>query len=154
MERKLLADLQHAEDRIHADRLVTDFPLFADLFKGDPGPGALRYHFAQWKKFHFTNARVWSLFQTFAYQALDAGHSRYSSDAILHRIRWHVTVETKGDAFKINNNHSAYYGRLFAKTYPNIALFETRKLASGEDEAWLDYELTEIAYLSTKEFSR
>lgn len=144
------------ENRIQADRFATDFPLFAPLFQGEPEPGGLRFHFAQWKKFHFGNTRVWSLFQTFAYQALDAGHSRYSSDAILHRIRWHVTVETKDDSgFKINNNHSSYYSRLFAKMYPNISdFFETRKLASGQDEAWLDYELTEIAHLSTKEFHR
>lgn len=148
-------NLSHSESRIQGDRAATDFPLFAALFKGEPGSDGLRHHFLQWKKFHFANPRIWSLYQIFAYQALDAGHSRYSSDAILHRIRWHVTVETRdASGFKINNNNSAYYSRLFAKMYPNITLFETRKLASGEDEAWLDYELTEIAHLSTKEFSR
>lgn len=130
-----------------------DLPLFAPLFKGEPDKNGLRFHFSQWKKFHFANPRVWSLFQMFAYQAIDAGYSRYSADAILHRIRWHVTVETKGDDYKINNNHASFYSRLFTHCYPRWAnLFERRKLASGEDEAWLDYELTEIAHLNTKEF--
>jgi len=141
---------------IEQDRFATDFPLFAPLFQGEPDKYGLRFHFSQWKKFHFANPKVWNLFQVFAYQAIDAGHDRYSADAILHRIRWHVTVETKDESgFKINNNHSAYFARLFSHAYPNHAgFFETRKLTSGEDEAWLDHELTEIAFQSTKEFSR
>lgn len=148
-------NLDHAESQIQGDRAATDFPLFASLFKGEPEKGSTRYHFSQWRKYHFDNPKIWVWFQQFAYQAIEAGHARYSSDAILHRIRWHVTVETKSSEFRINNNHSAYYGRLFTKMYPNRGeFFETRELTSGVDEAWLDYELTEIAHLSTKEFSR
>lgn len=142
------------ETKIQSDRDAMAYPLFAPLFKGEPEKGSTRFHFSQWRKYHFDNPKVWIWFQQFAYQAIDAGHSRYSADAILHRIRWHVTVETKGDVFKLNNNHSAYYGRLFAKMYPNHNIFETRELTSGVDEAWLNYELTEIAHLSTKEFHR
>lgn len=147
-------NITHSESRIQTARAEQDFPLFAQLFKGEPEKGGARYHFSQWRKYHFDNPKVWVWFQQFAYQAIDAGHVRYSADAILHRIRWHVTVETKGSEFKINNNHSAYYGRLFTKMYPNHDLFETRELTSGVDEAWLNYELTEIAHLSTKEISR
>lgn len=132
---------------IEMQRFATDFPLLAPLFKGEPD--GLRRHFNQWKKFHQANPRVWDLFQMFAQHAIDAGYSRYSADAILHRIRWHVTVEVKSyDDFRINNNFSAYYSRLFAHAYPaHAAFFETRKLAIG-DEAWLSAEMIEIAHSS------
>jgi hypothetical protein len=60
------------------------------------------------------NPAVYGLFKRFALEALQAGHRHYSADAILHRIRWWTSVETRGDAYKINNNHAAWYARKLA----------------------------------------
>lgn len=74
---------------------------------------------AAFVKFHQANPGVWSLFRQYTFEIIRAGRRHYSADAILHRIRWHVDLETRGsDRFKINNNHSAYYGRMFMKFYP------------------------------------
>ena len=94
---------------------------------------ALEYRTIQkaFDKYHAANPRVWALFVRFALQALDAGCVKYSADAILHRIRWHLSVETAsvGDGFKINNNFSSRYARKLMTEDPRFAqFFETRKL--------------------------
>lgn len=82
------------------------------------------------EEFHAANPRVFELFEKFAFEVIGAGHRHYSADAILHRIRWHVAVETKsGDGFKINDHHSAYYARLFEARHPERSgFFRTRRV--------------------------
>lgn len=79
-------------------------------------------------EFDAANPEVWELFKRFARQARDAGRGRYSADAILHRIRWHVAIETRSnDGFKINDHFSAMYARkLIAEDRTFAGFFETR----------------------------
>lgn len=81
-------------------------------------------------RFHERNPKVYKLFQLYARQARDAGCTRYSADAILHRIRWHLTVETQdGGGFQINNNFTSRYARLLIRDDPTFAgFFEIRRL--------------------------
>lgn len=69
------------------------------------------------------NPHVWELFALYSNEAIRAGHEHYSADAIVHRIRWHVSVETRGDEFKINNNYVAFLARMFADCFPQHAGF-------------------------------
>lgn len=71
-----------------------------------------------WWKWHKQNPEVWELFKKFTFDTINAGYDHYSVRAIVERIRWHTDVETKGDSFKINNNHMAYYARYFHHMYP------------------------------------
>jgi len=71
-----------------------------------------------WWEWHKKNPEVYELFKKFTFQTIKAGHKNYSAMAVIQRIRWHTEVETKGDVFKINNNHVPYYARLFAHDYP------------------------------------
>ncbi len=81
--------------------------------------------------FHLKNPRVFELFRHFANQAYAAGHKHYSADAIMHRVRWETSIETTGRAFKINNNHVAYYARRLMETSPmHKGFFRTRRVAS------------------------
>lgn len=91
-------------------------------------------------KFHADNPIVWELFVKFTLQLIDAKFKHYSADAVLHRIRWTVDVEIKGGEFKINNNHSSRYARLFHKTFPQYAgFFRMRGLKSQwADDSGLD----------------
>ena len=67
------------------------------------------------EKFHADNPHVWELFKKFATEAKASGRSHYSARTILHRLRWHVSIETKGDEeFKINDHHSPFYARKLA----------------------------------------
>lgn len=84
--------------------------------------------------FHRENPHVWELFQRFALDAIRSGRRHYSARAIVHRIRWHYEVETaRTDDFKINNNHSPYYARLFAERHPEHARFFEYRRVRGED---------------------
>ena len=89
--------------------------------------------------FHRENPQIWQLFKKFALQAAES-RTHYSARTIIHRVRWHVdvdTVDTDGLGVKINNDFSPYYARMFELAYPQYAgLFERRKLKSAERSAY------------------
>jgi len=91
----------------------------------------VRFH-----KFDKANPRVWHLFQKFAEEARASGLERWSADAILHRIRWFVVIETKGDEdFKLNCNWSSRYARkLIHQDKSWDEFFQTRTLNSEKNE--------------------
>lgn len=77
--------------------------------------------FQRWLR---SNPHVWLLFVKFTHDVIAAGHTHYSADAICHRIRWHVDVETRdGSGFKINNNHTSFLARRFERQHPEHAGF-------------------------------
>lgn len=88
-----------------------------------------RAHSTAFRAWLSENPHVWSLFVRFSLQAIAAGHQHYSADAICHRIRWHVDVDTVDKTgFKLNNNHVAYLARRFEQKYPQHAgFFRMRK---------------------------
>lgn len=83
----------------------------------------------KWWKWHRANLEVYEAFEIIAFDLIKQGHKRYSSDAILHIVRFNLN-RTKGpnDQYKINNNYSAYYARLFMHYHPRYNdFFETRQ---------------------------
>jgi len=88
--------------------------------------------FKSFKKYHDDNPHVYGLFDRFTRVVLSAGRHHYSARAIFDRIRWHTEIETKSDdIFKISNNHSPYYSRLWEYNNPEYAgFFITKKLTS------------------------
>jgi hypothetical protein len=87
----------------------------------------VRAHEEAFRTWLSDNPEVWRLFERFALEVIKAGHDHYSADAICHRIRWEVDVETRGDQFKINNNHVAFLAREFERRHPrHVGLFRTR----------------------------
>jgi hypothetical protein len=93
--------------------------------------------FERFKTFHASNPEVWRLFQKFAFDIMARGLDSYSAYAIVERIRWHVSVETRGDSVKINNDFRPYYARMFVAKFPEHAgLFATRRRTSDEYPAY------------------
>jgi hypothetical protein len=88
----------------------------------------------QFRAFHRANPRVYELFVRFTQRAIQRGHRNLSADMILHRVRWETAIETHGaDEFKINNNFSAFYARMFMRDYPrHDGFFRTRASAADE----------------------
>ena len=71
------------------------------------------------RQFHADYSAIYDLFCKYTLQAIKAGQKNYSARAIFHRIRWFTQIETRMDhKFKINNNYSPYYARMFARDYP------------------------------------
>lgn len=86
----------------------------------------------QFVKFHQQFPQVYVMFERFALHLLNRGRTKIGSKMIIERIRWEVTVNSRDvDGFKINNNYTAYYARMFMdnhKEYPEC--FETRTIKS------------------------
>jgi len=67
------------------------------------------------------------LFEKLTLEVIAAGHQRYSSDAVLHRIRWYFTVERGDREFKCNNNWTPELSRWFMYKHPQYdGFFATR----------------------------
>lgn len=72
----------------------------------------------KWWDWHKQNPAVYELFVKYTKEAINAGHEHYGAKGVIERIRWHTSVETGGDIFKINNNWAPFYARLFMVDYP------------------------------------
>jgi hypothetical protein len=73
-------------------------------------------------------SEVAELFERLALQVSKAGHNRYSADAVLHRIRWHMHIERGNREFKCNDHWTAPLARWFLARHPELPkFFETRQ---------------------------
>lgn len=73
-------------------------------------------------------ADVCQQFEAAALGLFQSGFSRYSADAVLHRVRWHMHVERGNRGFKANNNWTAPLARWFLARNPKAAgFFELRE---------------------------
>lgn len=82
---------------------------------------------AQFWRFHEDNPHIYTLVERFASELLAAGRSKAGIGEIWERIRWELSVATRGDGFKLNNNHRAFYARLWLERHPEHPhFFETR----------------------------
>src|SRR5262245_26204447 len=80
--------------------------------------------------------QVLTKFEELTFQVIDRGFDRYSSDAILHRVRWHEQVERGNREFRCNNNWTAGLARWFMEKYPEHAgFFELRVRKSLGEES-------------------
>lgn len=83
----------------------------------------------EWEDYHRENPIVWQYFQKFAFEAIAKNKKKISHWLIINRIRWEYYVVTTGKDFKINNNHIAFYARLWQQTYPaHNELFNIKKM--------------------------
>ena len=94
-------------------------------------------HIKRFVAFHTANPQVYELYKRFAFEALEAGIDRLSTNFIMQRIRWEVDIVTRGAGwnpragkpFKINDHTAPYFARLFVMDYPMHAdKFEFRKI--------------------------
>jgi hypothetical protein len=81
--------------------------------------------------FHGVNPHVYALFNRFTMDVVASRRERFGVSPIIERIRWYTAIETRNDAFKINNNFRAYYARLWMRNNPeHDGLFSTRELTA------------------------
>lgn len=91
--------------------------------------------YGKWKAFHEANPSVYELFEHYAFEAIHAGFEHYGAQSVIERVRWDTSIKTQGDEFnfKINNNWTAFYARLFMENHPRYeGFFRTRKHKHGK----------------------
>lgn len=77
---------------------------------------------------------VVEMFERLAIEIRERGFERYSSDAVLHRIRWHYQIERGNRDFKCNNNWTAALARWFMAKHGCLGFFETRRSPTRDDD--------------------
>jgi hypothetical protein len=72
------------------------------------------------KKFDKANPHVWTAVNAFAWEALNAGRTRFGIGMIWERMRWHLTFETTEKPLKLNNNYRSCYARRLIASDPRF----------------------------------
>ncbi len=84
-------------------------------------------------EYHEKNPHVYELFKRFTFEKIRQGYKHLGAKAVMERIRWESPIKTDGSEFKVNNNHPAYYARLFMRDFPqHQGLFQLRKSKADE----------------------
>lgn len=78
--------------------------------------------------YHRKNPHIFQKFEELTLQTIAKKFKHYSAKGILELIRWHSGISSDGDCFKVNNNYSSFYARLFEAKYPEHKdFFRNRK---------------------------
>lgn len=87
------------------------------------------------EKYHSQNPQVYDMFKEQVYRAIRLKREKFSANAIINWLRWEVAMRIKtDDTYKINNNFSSRYARLFVKENPHYEhMFEFREIRSGTE---------------------
>lgn len=80
-------------------------------------------------EYHAENPHIYDGFDRFARDAVRSQRDTFGAQAIFERLRWYMAIERNDDAFKVNNNFSSYYARLWMRNNPEQrGFFRRRKL--------------------------
>lgn len=96
------------------------------LFKGISNSSFLAYH--------HENKHVYQAFKRLTLKTIAKGFSNYSAKGIFEVLRWETGVSETGGEFKINNNYTPYYARMFMNEYPQYeGFFRLRKSKADKE---------------------
>jgi hypothetical protein len=84
--------------------------------------------------YHRENPQIYAEFERVAMNYIGMGLKRYSAKGIFEALRFESSIRAKDGVFKINNNFTPLYARLFEQKHPEIKNF-FRKRESKFDHA-------------------
>lgn len=113
-----------------------------DLFEGlEPSHGPeFSRKLEAWRTWHKANPHVWKLFCREADRLTNIGAQNSSAWLVVNQLRWLHFFETKGDDFKIPNDHIAFYARAYMRSEPHRRGVFRIKRMSDEDFNWTQKE--------------
>lgn len=86
----------------------------------------------RFRRFHEANPHVYAAVVHFARVMRGKGAVRGSIWLIFNRLRWEYAIQTRGDAFRLNNNLTPFYSRLVMEREADLdGFFETRERKSA-----------------------
>ena len=94
----------------------------------------------RFNKFHRENPHVWEEFKRIGLWAVNVcerkGIKYLSADLIANQMRWQSFISTSDKDFKINNNFTSTYSRMFQDAFPEHRhLFRNRRTQIEKAEA-------------------
>jgi len=85
-------------------------------------------HKEKFEKYHSANPHIYEMFVRIALTQISKGYKNYSARDIFPIMRWETKTKAEGDRYKINNNYSADYARMFMGEHPEYkGFFELRE---------------------------
>ena len=86
---------------------------------------------SRFAKYHQDNPQIYAAFSTLIHKAIDRGRKYYGAKALMEIIRWQTEIEGSG-IFKINNNYTSRYARMWEANNPqHEGFFRKRRLSHG-----------------------
>jgi hypothetical protein len=84
-------------------------------------------HIQKLFQYHAANPHIYEMFKRYTFEATRSGYKHFGSQMIIEKIRWETGVVAQNSEFKIDNNMSPFYARLFMDEFPqHSGLFRTR----------------------------
>lgn len=94
---------------------------------------------AEFRAFHIRHPQVFSMFCQFALEKMSQGFKNYAAATIFERVRWETPLGDDGNMqFKLNNNHRAFYTRMFEARYPQYEGFLRKRQQKSKDDPALN----------------
>jgi hypothetical protein len=92
----------------------------------------------KFKTYHIDNPHIYKAFEDIALQVAATGRVKFAVRNIFAKMRWDMAI-SGNDEYKINENYSAYYGRLFEEKNPKYVGFFRKKNILPDDFSLLSY---------------
>lgn len=90
----------------------------------------------RFEEFHAANPQVYTEFCNIVSELQARGIKRFGVDIVWGKLRYDhaVAVNHTGGRYRLNNNHRAYYSRMWLKDHPlDEFFFDTRRLAEDDE---------------------
>ena len=84
------------------------------------------------KKYHEENPQIYNEFKIIAKNLIAGNNTHIGARNIIEVIRYHTMI-SGNDQYKVNNNYSADYARLFEKDFPEYEGIFLKRLIKLRD---------------------
>lgn len=82
---------------------------------------------AKFCAYHDANKHIYTKFEEIALETIKKGFKNFGAKGVFEIIRWQTGVSANGDVFKLCNNYTPFYARLFEQKHPEHAGFFRKK---------------------------
>ena len=72
----------------------------------------------KFNEYHRQNPHIYQAFEKKTLEAISRGYKHCSAKGVFEILRWETAVAANHDEYKINNNYTPFYARLFMKNHP------------------------------------
>jgi phosphorylcholine metabolism protein LicD len=69
-------------------------------------------------KYHDNNPEIWAAYEKEAFRLIASGYEYISSKGIFETLRHNPEIKKENKEFKVQNNHTPHYARVFVIKYP------------------------------------
>ncbi len=91
-------------------------------------------HESQFHAFHNANPHVYEIWEQLTFKAIGRGYQHIGAALIRELIRWETGITTTDSKYKIPNQFTPHYARLFMRQHPEHQGFFRTKTSVADDD--------------------